>query len=158
VNEVVVALARMKAAYPRFPMDDATIQAYIWGLEDLPAPDVARAVLTAILTATFPPSIAELRDFVAEEILGLPGPAAALVLVQDAAQGRIEYRTLPEVVKQTLRACGGMFDWKNTTKPDNLRRLFLSFYAEFRKAAIEGVTRGQIDSGRDMKAIGKGDE
>jgi hypothetical protein len=80
------SVARLAAAWAPHGVEFGTgaIEAYLWGLDDLDAASVERAVLRSIRTHRWhrPPTVAEIRDLVAEEQLRLPAAGTALVMVE----------------------------------------------------------------------------
>lgn len=68
--DVVQALDDLAAAFPRHEFPPRSRVEYARRLADLPPAAVCAAVERAILTATFPPSIGEIRAVVAELALG----------------------------------------------------------------------------------------
>ena len=67
---LVDKLAELALAFPRQEMRPETLEVYAKHLADLPSAAVSAAIDRAIATATFPPSIGEIRAAVADLALG----------------------------------------------------------------------------------------
>jgi hypothetical protein len=75
VEEVVTILAPMFAMFSTSKVDDNTVDAYVMMLRNVD-PDVLRpAVLQAMNTCKFLPTVAEIREYIAANVL--PGPNAS---------------------------------------------------------------------------------
>ena len=134
------ALAALAAAYPDRQIGPDTIAVYLAALDDLPDAEVEQAVAALIRTAHWPPSIAQIRERVAEERLALPTPAAALAQVELHVfrRGGAPH---PDVA-EALRIVGGARAWRESDRPSVLRGQFLAAYADLRATAVREVQQG----------------
>lgn len=131
-----VWIAALAAAYPRQRLEPATIQIYAAALDDLDARAIEDAVRYIVRTSRWFPTVAEIRETVAERTLRLPSPAAAWETVQ-TAQGRAGIQGGP--VERALRAVGGTWALRTTENPTALRAQFLRVYGEFRDEAVREI-------------------
>lgn len=129
------AIAELRAAYPRQDFPDASVAYYTRMLVDLPADEVAEAVDRIVRRSPFLPSIAEIRIDVGEASLQLPTAAEAWSMVSDREFYPYEGR-LPEVVRESLRAVGGLWTVKHDDNPAVIRAQFVKDYESRRAVAI----------------------
>lgn len=69
-SETTALIARLKAAYPRQPIDRQTVAIYVEFLRDLEFSEAAAAVGELIASSRFFPTIAEIRELVARNAVG----------------------------------------------------------------------------------------
>ncbi len=83
-REAANLVAQLKAAYPNANIGGDTIKVYAAALADLDREAAQAAVAKVIATARFFPTIAEIRETVAEAACGLPDAEVAWLEVMDA--------------------------------------------------------------------------
>jgi hypothetical protein len=131
--EVVGSIAAMN---PSKQFGEATVRLYVAALRDVPIDELRERVWELIKTRTFPPTIAEVLQYVAERRANLPGVAEAWELVVDTIAAREGWNDLPEPVRRAADNVGGPFAIKTTNNTDTLRAHFYNAYREFREAAV----------------------
>lgn len=132
------AIAVLRDAYPRADFPDRSIALYGRMLGDLDDAALTRAVARLIRRKTFLPSIAEIREEVAEEALALPTPEEAWDLVRNAPLGA--RKSWPPEVDAAAEAVGGRWGIQTTERPETLRAQFRRDYEARRKRAVEVFT------------------
>lgn len=131
-EQVAMAVAVLRDAYPRQDFPDASVSLYARMLADLDGAAVADAVKRLIRRSTFLPSIAEIRSEAAEAACGLPTGAEAWSMVV----GDYPRDELPDPVRQSLDAMGGRWSVVHSERPETLRAQFLRDYHERRSITI----------------------
>lgn len=109
-SETSRALAKLKAAWPRQPIDKETIEVYAQALAPFPFEPIAHAITTLIRTATFFPTVAEILRTAAAAMLQAPPPAEAwgAVIGQVRSVGLYGTPEFPhELVREAVREIGG---------------------------------------------------
>lgn len=132
MSKIGATIAVLRDAYPRQDFPDRSVALYATALADLGDDELLAAVKRLIRRSAWLPSIAEIREEVAEERLALPTPDEAWALVQDEHTRR----NVPPEVAAALRAVGGGYTLRSTTNPERLRREFLDTYRRTRDRAI----------------------
>lgn len=128
-SEARALVATLAAAFPRQDVPQVTFDVYAQDLADLDAVEASRAVASLRRSARWFPTIAEIRETVAEQQLGAPGPIEAWVNAQAPREER------HPLVQEARTMVGDSHDWK--TEPSwTLRRDFLLAYAEVRANAV----------------------
>lgn len=131
-------VAGLVAAYPRASIEQATVSVYTRALSDLPAQALERAIKAWVMQSPFFPSVAELRATVIEERIGLPDAIVAWAMVGDAITAG-DVTTLPAEVRHALKLVGGTWAYKNTQRPELLRRDFTQAYELIRSTVIRNA-------------------
>lgn len=148
MSDTVIAVAALRAAYPRQDFPDESVRMYVRSLSDLDPPMVKAAVDRLIGRSAWLPAISEIRLEVAEESCPLPTAAEAWTLATTPPSERGE---LPGEVRETIAAMGGSYTITHSERPETLRAQFLKDYQQRRDTAmLETVgaraTRPQLTS------------
>lgn len=134
-QELSLSVASLRAAYPNQNLPVETVAVYAAALEDLEPADVRDATAALIKASRFFPTVAEIRERVAETRLSLPGPTAAWLEATGRADGTFEGVRHP-LVTEALNGIGGVWAVKTTENPVATRSQFLKFFNELRDARI----------------------
>lgn len=138
-SEAVALVATLAAAWPRQPIEQATLDIYAHDLADLDFGLAARAVESVRRSATYFPAIAEIRNAAAELRLDAPSP----MLAWEQASGRSDRHPL---VREAREIVGD--DWAWRQEPAGvLRKAFLAAYTEVRAAAVTELVQGALTAG-----------
>lgn len=132
MDTLAASIAALRAAYPRQDFPDDSVTMYGTMLEDLDASAVSRAIGRLVKRSTWLPSIAEIREEIAEEMLGLPTVSEA---VESLARGSHRHPTVDRI----FSALGGRWSYDQSTAPGLFRREFTKMYAEERQTAIRAA-------------------
>lgn len=84
-SELEGIIATLAAAYPAARFEAATVALYERMLADIPAAALDRAIQECIATCRYLPTIAEIRERVADRHVGAPDPLLAWQIVVEAA-------------------------------------------------------------------------
>lgn len=145
-SDVSSVLAILVAAYPNAEIGEETLVVYEAMLADVDAKALQVVVLQHIATSKWFPTVAELREAVAEDAMNLPSPADALAQVQAAIHAK-ENGSMHGLVYEAMQRCGGSWEAKRSTTPQQWRRQFLEVYRELRAQTItEANTQGVKDN------------
>jgi hypothetical protein len=131
-----LSIASLRAAFPNANLPAETVAIYEAALADLDPADVERAVVARIKTSRFFPTVAEIREQVAETNLALPGPIEAWNQACDSDPGE-----RAPLVTEALRSIGGSWAVRTSENPIAIRAQFLKFYGELRAFAIASQGR-----------------
>ncbi len=115
----------LRDAYPSKDFPDRSVRLYAQMLADLDDRLIVEAVQRIVNRTKFLPTIAEIREEVAEAVLALPFPHEAWDLVNDERM----VNRLPAVVMASLKAIGGRWGLRNSDAPQFLRSQFEKDYA-----------------------------
>lgn len=152
-RELSLAVASLRAAYPNANLPPETVAVYSAALADLEPERVSRAVGVLIKRSRFFPTVAEIRDIVADQTLDFPSPVAAWEEAVARTDGTWEREKHP-VVSRALAAIGGPWTVRTTENVVGTRAQFLKFYEQLCSEARTTV----IDSGEDgiaeVRALG----
>src|SRR5262245_47204175 len=113
-SEATRLVRRMRACYPREPITEQTVMAYVHYLADLDAELAQQAADRVCRTSRFFPTIAEVREAYAELMLAAPSPMAAWM--QAAGRGARH-----ELVAEARRRVGDDWHWR-TSDASSLER------------------------------------
>jgi hypothetical protein len=153
-NAVLKSLMLLKAAYPRQPLPDETIDVYELSLGDLDPQLLKASVMRLITNSVFFPTVAEIRKTCADLVLeqrGLPTPMRAWSMIHGSAAD------CPEIVREAVRmSCGDFYNLHRSTNQAADRARFLEAYAELLKKVKEKVT--ELPLVKKYKALPAGDE
>ncbi len=149
--EAARLVALLKAAWPRQELAPETIRLYAEMLVDLDADAAGAAVREAMTSSRFFPSIAEIRQLVAERHANLPPAAEAWEEVVRGmrqasydCQGWRDYpRWTCEPIKRAVDAIG-LYELCNTDNLPTVRAQWLRLYEQFRAEAVARIQRGAI--------------
>jgi len=157
-------IADLKDAFPRQVIEDGTLKTYIDSLADLEAADVKAAVVRIIRTSRFFPTIAEIRELVAERTLSIPSAADAWHEVQEKANDYDDYdeaRKWPTfshpLIKQTVNDLGGLRALYYSQAPGVDRAHFLKLFNETRADLLARAVAGELPAPAPVKALPVGD-
>jgi len=137
-TEAAQILALLKGAYPRQPINAATVKVYSLMLSDLDFDQARKAVLKHVATVKFFPSIAEIREQVVLEVTCIPDFDEAYAEVVDSIRRAGRYqrpRFSHPVISETVHAVG----WNNlcdSTTPGVERAAFRDIYAAVKSRAL----------------------
>jgi len=149
-SEALKLFAILKATYPRQETTEATAEVYATFLSDLDYAATEQAVRRIAATSRFFPTIAEIREQVAEDHAGLPSVAEALELVAGRfrlSDAEVEENPLPAEVAKAYRIVGGEWAFRTSTSPTTLHAQFRDMYAQIRAEAIGSYQRGSLGPG-----------
>jgi len=138
---ILKALKILEAAYPHRDNQEATIAMYVHYLSDLPPDALARAITQHIRTSKYFPSVAELRQLVAEECVDLPEPEVALQQVRKiiARKGHAEgWRELPDNAVGRA-ALAHWWPLCYSQYPESVHREYMATYKRMRDQDIAQV-------------------
>jgi DNA-directed RNA polymerase subunit F len=126
-------VARLIDAFPQTAMREQTVAIYTARLNDLDNEAASQAVDDLIETSTTFPTIAEVRNLVAEVALGLPTAeqAYASIFDRDKKAGEIH-----DLTRHVADIFGGFYNVRTSENPSIIRSQFLKTYAEFRQEEI----------------------
>jgi hypothetical protein len=140
-SEAFAVVAILAASFPRAEIGEPTIEAYAVGLTDLGIEETTAAVRTLQQTSRFFPTIAEIRETVAELRLGAPPPMHAW----EQAYSRNGQRH--PLVRRARRIVGDDWDWRQTPT-GVLQKAFLAAYAEAKKEAVNEIVAPMLAAAR----------
>jgi hypothetical protein len=129
-----VAVAALRAAYPRQDFPDESVRMYVRMLADLDPTLVSAAVHRLVNRSAWLPAVSEIRLEVAEETCPLPTAAEAWTMTVEPMPFRpVE---LPIEVRETIRALGGTYTIVHSERPETIRAQFLKDYQQRRDTAM----------------------
>ena len=131
LDRTAAAIAILRDAYPRQPFPDGAVKFYAHKLADLEAAELIAAVDRLTSRSPFLPSVAEIRQEVAEARLSLPVVAEAWEIAE-----RGSLRTAPEPVRRAVEFVGGRWSIRHSENPTTVRAQFRAAYEELRREAI----------------------
>lgn len=137
-------LAMLIGAYPTVSVGPETVAIYERLLADLDHASVQRAVVEHIATNRWFPTIAELRERVAEQAIGAPTASEAIALLQQAAVTGHGTRDFHPLIREAFAAVGGMWELTHTTAPGRWRQDFREQYETRRKSEIRAANIGNV--------------
>lgn len=146
-------LADLRDAFPRQKVSVDTFRVYLRNLADVPPGLLSEAAVVLTRSSEFFPTIAAIRETVAEIALDLPSEAEALSQVARRVEwGRssedLDPATAPDVhplVLETVQRVGGFFAFRTADEPGVVRGQFGRLYRAERTAALRGCQVGEID-------------
>lgn len=134
------SLAVFRAAYPNAVINDETIDAYEAALRDLDPQDLGDAVAALVKESRFMPTIAEIREVVAEHKLALPSATEAWGEAQARSFGTWSGPRHP-LVHQAIQTMGGTWSIKTSENPSIMQAQFLKAYKELRADLVRQFVR-----------------
>ena len=156
-SEAMRLVATLKATYPRQEIREETVEVYVRFLSDLDHAAAEQAVGRIVATSRFFPTIAEIREEVAEGYAGLPSVAEALALVAERyrlSDAEVKENRLPDEVLKAYRIVGGEWAFRTSTNATTLHAQFRDLYAQFRAEAIRGFQQGTLGTGGPTPELG----
>jgi hypothetical protein len=143
-EDATLIVGKLKAMYPRQEVNTETVIGYVKFLSDLDAEPAMRAVDEHIASSPWFPSVAEIRERVAERASGLPHGAAAYDLAVAVCEKRGALADLPEAVRRALDHVGGTWALRTTEDPGVLRAQFLKAYDAYRRETLDSARLGTL--------------
>ena len=137
-SEARALVATLAAAFPRQQVPQVTFDVYTADLIDLDFGVTEKATMNLRRSSRWFPTIAEIREAVAELQLDAPGPMEAYAQAVHGEKGDRH----PLVQKSKLM-CGDAWYW--TEAPTGVsRKAFLAAYAEVKTKALSRIVRPEI--------------
>jgi len=144
-QQVVAIVKVLQSAYPRTEFSRETITVYENMLKDLPAKETSEAVKRLITSSKWLPTIAEIRQEVAELMTALPDAEEAWIEVQDYARHGW-CPTAPQlaqwsnpVIGKAVEAMGGIATIAQSDQGEWLGREFRRVYERLREKQIRNA-------------------
>lgn len=138
-GEAICVAATLQASYPRPVLPQATVEAYATMLEDLDVTAVTKAVARLVAACKCLPTIAEIREAVAEEDYDCPTPAEAWSEVS-AAFSAVGRNRSPQWSHPLIgKVVDGVGGWTALCNSENVvadRSQFMRAYTEERKRGV----------------------
>lgn len=165
LSEVTRLLSSLKSQYQhKFVIDANTAGVWLELLNQhpvIPYEAAHQAALVWMQDNDWPPSAKDLRDIIAERVVGIPDAATAWTQLQDWLKagypGMPDRRPpLPALIADAVREIGGTSMVRNAERPDKVRDQFVRAYDTRRRAqvAASNVTEAWAAvSGEQRKAI-----
>lgn len=156
-------VALLKAMYPRAEVSRETWNGYAHYLADLEYAAAKAAIDAHIMTSTFFPAVAEIRERVAEDACRLPGAEEAWLEVERAVRrfdpGDSSTWTYPEdfsclEIGQAAQALGGVSVLHERGDMLLAHREFVRAYGELRRAVVrEAQIGGHVSQLHERPAL-----
>lgn len=134
-SEATALVAVLAASFPKQQVGESTVKAYAGALLDIPVELAGAAVKTLQHGSRFFPSIAEIREAVAELSLGAPSPMMAFESARTPKEPGVARHP---VVQRAKRMVGDDWHWKETPS-GILQKSFLAAYAEAKAEAMAEI-------------------
>lgn len=141
------ALMMMRDAYPRQPFGDGAVRVYAEQLADLDGQDVLDAVERLLRTLRWMPTIAEIREEVAEGTDPLP-------TVEEAWDQAQAGRTRSSVVRESVEAVGGFWSIAHGDNQTTIRAQFRADYTARRAREMRARAGGEPVRAAQLKSAG----
>jgi ABC-type transport system involved in cytochrome bd biosynthesis fused ATPase/permease subunit len=126
---------RLIDAFPQTPMRAQTAAIYTRMLGDLDGPAADRVVEGLIASSPSFPTVAEIRNAVAEEVLAIPTALEAYASIFD----RDEAKEIHELTRRVADLFGGFYNLRTSESPSITRAQFLKTYTEMRDEQIRSA-------------------
>lgn len=136
-------------AFPSKGVTPATLAIYLEDLSDLPEPLVCGAIKHLRRTATFLPSIGEIRMLVAESVSGLPSEEEAWRQVRKAlgdsvpGQDTSAWDRVHPLVNECVKTVG-TYPLRHDDAIGTAQRHFRTAYRERREIAVKDMAAGTL--------------
>ncbi len=139
ISDAIRQVRKLAAAFPHNRVVPGMMEIFARALSAYEPQVVDLAVAEIIATRTgHLPAIADVLRRMAENEAGLPKPSAAWGAVMTAIRTRLMTADLEfEIVKNAVKALGGIRDLGLSQNPQADRARFLQLYCELRDAEIE---------------------
>ena len=144
-HEGIRLVAMLRSCWPRQEIKQDTAELYAAILGDLPWEEAKAAVMRLAQTTRFFPTIAEIREQVAEARCALDPPELAWGEVQKAIS-RVGSYQQPLFENPAIQRAVNAIGWRNICLDDNLsatRARFTDAYRAARQQQIESQTTGR---------------
>ena len=142
--EVNKLIAILNAHAPHHQITDETYTIWAWALEDIPFDAATFAVRDWVKHHKHFPYPVELREAIVGALLDLPDADTAWAMVQ--ARIKATYPgfpaprwDVPEAITETVQDIGGIYNLRQSERPERDRERFRSVYNEARAEAIKRV-------------------
>jgi hypothetical protein len=126
---------RLIDAFPQTPMRTQTASIYTRMLGDLDGPAAERVVDNLIASSPTFPTVAAIRNAVAEEVLAIPTALEAYASIFD----RDGAKEVHELTRRVADLFGGFYNVRTSESPSITRAQFLKTYAEMRDEQIRSA-------------------
>ncbi len=164
-HEVAALLGILQGTYGYMTITEETIPIWRIALAQppaIPGPAALYAARWWIAYRDKPPSPADLRDVVDEEVLGIPSAEAAWTTLTTYLRGWYpgfpsERAPLPELIRQAASDIGGTYLIRHSERPDDVHRRFIDAYTRRRREHVRGLdvaaawTAFQLGAGLDPR-------
>ena len=134
------SLALLRGAYPAATITAETVGVYESALADLDPQDVFDAVTALVKESRFLPTIAEIREVVAEHKLALPSATEAWEEARARSFGTWD-DPRNAIVSRAMQLMGGTYAIKTSENPSITQAQFLKHYSAMRADVIQGFVR-----------------
>lgn len=158
-------VAILKASFPSTNIGAETVKVYAAMMADLDFIDAQRAIREVIAEARFFPTIAEIRERVAENATCLPSAEQAWLEVSRAAlrwDGGDSGTWWPEwttkLIPDALVGIGGLGCVTTSTNPSADRAQFIRIFNNLRRHEVAAVAVGAIGAPAGQRALTAGEE
>jgi hypothetical protein len=149
-SDVANVVAAIQVRYPDSrwaPDDEMVVKVWHMSIGDLPFAVVMRTLQSMFHDSRFAPDPSEIRARILEDSGLAPEPGDAWKLARAAIS---QYYpgfdnsgiTMPEPVRQAVKAIGGLHALKMSEEPERDREAFLRVYGTYRKRAMSTVGLG----------------
>ncbi len=143
------ALAVLKLAYPRQPLEPGTLKLYGSMLGDIEPELLLRTVREVVGESIFFPTIAELRGRAAELVNDHPTLTEAIAGLADGSAWRAH-----PLIRAAAKATIGMhYDYRQSANQSTLRAQFREQYKALRRERILDTQRNAALPGHDRKQL-----
>jgi hypothetical protein len=126
---------RLIDAFPQTPMRTQTASIYVRMLGDLDGAAAERVVDGLIASSPTFPTVAEIRNAVAEEVLAIPTAHEAYASIFD----RDRAAEIHELTRRVADLFGGFYNLRTSDSPSITRAQFLKTYTELRDEQIRSA-------------------
>lgn len=143
-KQAMEIVAILKAAFPRQQVEPETVKVYATFLQDLDGAVAEPAVKRLVTVSRFFPTIAEMREAVAEASVNAPTVQQAVEAVMTRSAIPVEERPkLHPLVRRALDAIGGLYAIRTAESATTIRAQFRDAYAALRSEAILEIQTGR---------------
>ena len=163
--DVAKIIGIIQARYPRAQWSsdpELVVEAWHMSLGDLEREDVSAALRHLFTQSPWPPDPVDVRSWILAESGLAPEAGEAWRIARGAIAAYYPGHTftyeMPDVVRQTLKAIGGIHNLKMSERPEEDRKAFMSAYPIYRKRLMSETGLGSVtalDEGRP-EALGTG--
>lgn len=142
--EAAKLIAVLQAHAPNHPVTAATIEMWVWVMDDIPYQAAQYAVREWITYHKWFPTPAELRGIIAEALTGLPSADEAWRIVQERIKETypgIEAPAwnVPRAITDAVASMGGTRALRTSEKPIQDQRRFELVYGTLRDRALRDI-------------------
>lgn len=141
-GEALAVVATLRASYPHRDLPEESVQAYATMLEDLEVSAATQAVVRLVASCKYLPTIAEIREAVAEASFACPTASEAWAEVSAAFAAVGRYRSPQWSHALIGKVVDGIGGWVALCNSDNQ----VADRSQFMKAYSEERRRGVVDA------------